>query len=238
MLLYPAIDLLGGRVVRMRGGRLGTEWTVSEDPVGLAREWERRGAKALHVVDLDAALSRGQNRFLAGEIVRSVKVPVQIGGGLREAEDLEGAFSIGAARVVVGTRGIEDPEWLQAQASKRPGKVLLAVDAQGTKIVVKGWTEETLLDVLAFAAQVESFGLAGLLYTNVAVEGQAAGVDWTPIETVLKGTKLPVIVSGGVTRIDEIARLRELGAHGVVLGTALYKGEIDFEAACRAAEGA
>ncbi len=238
MLVFPAIDLLGGRVVRMRGGRLGTEWTVSEDPVGLAREWERRGAKALHVVDLDAALGRGQNRFLAGEIVRSVKVPVQIGGGLRETTDIEGAMSTGAARVIVGTRGIEDPKWLQTQASKRPGKILLAVDAQGTRIVVKGWTEETKLDVLTFASNVQSYGLAGLLYTNVAVEGQAAGVDWAPIEAVLKGTKLPVIVSGGVTRIDEVARLRELGAYGVVLGTALYKGEIDFEAACRAAEGA
>ncbi len=238
MIVFPAIDLLGGKVVRMRGGRLGTEWTVSEDPVGLAREWERRGARALHVVDLDAALGRGQNRFLSGEIVRAVRVPVQIGGGLRETADIEGAMAIGAARVIVGTRGIEDPKWLQTQASKRPGKILLAVDAQGTRIVVKGWTEETLLDVLTFAAQVESFGLAGLLYTNVAVEGQAAGVDWKPIERVLKGTKLPVIISGGVTRLEEIAKLRELGAYGVVLGTALYKGEIDFEAACKAAEGA
>ncbi|MEK7866875.1 MAG: 1-(5-phosphoribosyl)-5-[(5-phosphoribosylamino)methylideneamino] imidazole-4-carboxamide isomerase [Planctomycetota bacterium] len=238
MIVYPAIDLLGGRVVRMRGGRLGTEWTVSEDPVGLAREWERRGAKALHVVDLDAALGRGQNQAIEYEIVRSAKVPVQLGGGLRETADIDLAMSMGAARVIVGTRGIEDPGWLRTQATRRPGKVLLAVDAQGTRIVVKGWTEETKLDVRHFATKVASYDLAGLLYTNVAVEGQAAGVDWVPIEAVLKGTRLPVIISGGVTRIDEIARLRDLGAHGVVLGTALYKGEIDFEAACRAAEGA
>lgn len=238
MIIYPAIDLLGGRVVRMRGGRIGTEWTVSDDPVGLAREWERRGAKALHVVDLDAALGRGQNRLLAGEIVRSVKIPVQIGGGLREDQDVEGTIATGAARVIVGTRGVEDPKWLQSQAAKHPGKILLAVDARGTRIVIKGWTEETRLDVPTFVSQVESFGLAGLLYTNVTVEGQSAGVDWAPIEQVLRGTRLPVLISGGVTRLEEIRRLREIGAYGVVLGTALYKRTIDFEAACVVAEGA
>lgn len=237
MMIYPAIDLLGGKVVRMRGGRLGTEWTVSEDPVGLAREWERRGAEALHLVDLDAALGLGQNRFLAAGIILAVRIPVQIGGGIRETQDVDGAMSIGASRVIVGTRGIEDPKWLEEQCSRRPGTLLLAVDARGTRIVVKGWTEETHLDVLTFAAQVESYGLGGLLYTNIAVEGQAEGVDWAPIERVLRGTKLPVIVAGGVTRLGEIARLRDLGAAGVVLGTALYKGELDFEEALRIGSG-
>lgn len=238
MILYPAIDLLGGKAVRMRGGQLGTEWTVSEDPVGLAREWQRRGARALHVVDLDAALGQGQNQALASEIAHAVAVPVQFGGGIREAWDIDVAVSMGFARIVVGTAGIRDPVWLRAQASRRPDRIVLAVDAQGTRIVVSGWTEQTKLDVRHFAHKVASYGLAGLLYTNVAVEGQAAGVDWVPVQAILKTTKLPMIVSGGVSSVEDVARLRKLGAWGVVLGTALYKGEIDFEAALAAAEGA
>ncbi len=233
MIVYPAIDLLGGKVVRMTGGKRGTEWVVSEDPVALARQWEARGAKALHVVDLDRAFGTGDNRAIVGEILDASGCPVHVGGGVREDRDVDELLDLGAEGVVVGTRGVLEPPWLARQAERHPGLIVFAVDANGRQVVVKGWTQETSRDVIGLLQETDAMPLKAYLYTNVNVEGRAQGVDWAPIEEVVGATKRSIIVSGGVTTLAEVERLRDLGAAGVVLGTALYRGEIEFEQACR-----
>jgi phosphoribosylformimino-5-aminoimidazole carboxamide ribotide isomerase len=237
MEVLPAIDLMGGRAVRLVEGREGTERDVSADPVALAREWEARGAAALHVVDLDAALERGDNLPIIRTLVKRVRVPVQVGGGVRDETRLQAMFRAGAARVVVGTRGVRDRDWLRRAAASRPGRIVLAVDARGRAVVVRGWKEAAGLDVCDLARQVANVPLAALLYTNVEVEGHAQGIRLRPVNALLRAAAQPVIYSGGVARAADIARLRARGVAGVVLGTGLYFGRLSFADALAAAGG-
>ncbi len=233
--VYPAIDLLGGRVVRLVEGRKGTERDVTGDPLSLAREWERRGATALHVVDLDAALEQGDNLATVRAIVRAAGVPVQVGGGVRNARRLTALLRAGAERVVIGTRGVKDPAWLARCARRRPGRIVLAVDARGRSVVVRGWTEAAGIDVCDLARTVSPLPLAGLLYTNVEVEGHDRGIRLRPLAALLRAAAHPVIYSGGVSRTADVSALRARGVAGVVIGTGLYFGRLRFEDVVRAA---
>ncbi|MCE9581737.1 MAG: 1-(5-phosphoribosyl)-5-((5-phosphoribosylamino)methylideneamino)imidazole-4-carboxamide isomerase, partial [Planctomycetes bacterium] len=147
-LVIPAVDIRGGKAVRMVGGEASTEKIVGEDPVALAKEWEKRGAKMIHVVDLDAAFGTGTNREVVKKIAKAVTVPVQVGGGIRTDEAIWEAIRLGAARVVCGTRAVSDPEWLAAAAMRRPGRLVLAADARGLDLVVKGWTAPAGIGVI------------------------------------------------------------------------------------------
>lgn len=235
MEVLPAIDLMGGRAVRLVEGREGTERDVSGDPVALAREWEERGATALHVVDLDAALEKGDNLPVIRTLVKRVRVPVQVGGGVRDDARMRALLRAGAARVVVGTRGVRDPDWLQRAASLQPGRIVLAVDARGRAVVIRGWKEAAGMDVCDLARRVGNVPLAALLYTNVEVEGHARGIRLRPVNAILRAAAHPVIYSGGVARAADVARLRARGVAGVVLGTGLYFGRLKFADAVAAA---
>ncbi|MBI3272126.1 MAG: 1-(5-phosphoribosyl)-5-[(5-phosphoribosylamino)methylideneamino]imidazole-4-carboxamide isomerase [Planctomycetes bacterium] len=237
MIIFPAIDILQGRCVRMVGGVVGTERLISNDPVAVARDWEVRGAQGLHVVDLDAAFERGDNRGIVKEILQHAKIPVQVGGGIRTAEQIRELLLLGASRVIVGTKGVLDQEWLRLRCKDFPERLILALDARGEDVVVRGWRQRAKHGLQELARQVDDMGLSGILYTNVSVEGKAQGISWEPVERLVRATTLPVIYSGGVIAVEEVRRLREIGVTGVVLGTALYFGGIDFEDALAAAAG-
>ncbi|MEK7467417.1 MAG: 1-(5-phosphoribosyl)-5-[(5-phosphoribosylamino)methylideneamino] imidazole-4-carboxamide isomerase [Planctomycetota bacterium] len=236
--LIPAVDIRAGKAVRMVGGQASTEVVVGENPVALALDWEKRGAKLIHVVDLDAAFGTGSNRDLVRKLVKAVGVPVQFGGGVRTDEAIGDAVKLGAARIVCGTRAVTDPEWLLAAAMRRPGRLVLAADARGLDLLVKGWTAPAGVDVLQLLAQLKRAPLAAVLYTNVSVEGRTAGVDWKPVKKVVAACTHPVILSGGVTSVDDVKRARDAGLSGVVVGSALYFGKLNFEEALRAVQEA
>ena len=234
--LIPAIDIRAGKAVRMVGGEAATEVVVGDDPVALARDWEKRGAKLIHVVDLDAAFGTGSNRDVVRQLVKAVGVPVQLGGGVRTDEAIGEAVKVGAARIVCGTRAVTDPEWLTAAAMRLPGRLVLAADARGLDLVVNGWTAPAGVNVLQLLAQLKRAPLAAVLYTNVNVEGRTAGVDWKPVKEVVAACVHPVILSGGVTTVDDLKKARAAGLSGAVVGSALYFGKLNFEEALRAVQ--
>lgn len=237
-LLIPAVDIRGGKAVRLVGGDASTEKVVGEDPVALAKDWEKRGARMLHVVDLDAAFGKGSNRELVKKVIRGVGIPVQFGGGVRTDEAIREAVGLGAARIVCGTRAVTDPEWIAAASMRRPGRLVVAADARGLELVVKGWTAPAGLGVIELLEKLKRAPLGGVLYTNVKVEGRTEGVDWAPVKKVVAASVHRVVLSGGVTTVDDVKKAKAAGLAGAVVGSALYFGKLTFEDAQRAVEEA
>ncbi len=227
--VYPAIDLREGRCVQLKQGDFDRQREYDADPVGRAREWERRGARAIHVVDLDGAKEgRPVQLDLVREIAGSVGVPLQVGGGVRTLEDLRALREAGAARVVMGTAAVLDRE-LRLRAVDAVGEALVvAVDARGGIVATHGWQHESGRDVLDLAGELNEDGVGSVLYTDVARDGMDAGA-------ALEGTAeiaaiVPAIASGGVRGAQDIAALSNIpGVAGAVVGTALYEGRVTLE---------
>ncbi len=228
--MIPAIDLLGGRAAFMVGGKPGTEQIVSEQPVSLALEWERRGAKRLHVVDLDAAMGIGDNRDLLQSILMAVKVSVQVGGGLRDQESLEYILSHGASWAIIGTRAILDPEWLRSITLLFPGKLILALDQDGSGLLVKGWREAASVEPTRMIELANMLPLGGVLFTNVAAEGRLGGVGEIHQEILCQCVH-ERIAAGGVSTVEDLRTLRRAGFAHVIVGKAFNAGGLDFHQA-------
>lgn len=227
--IYPAIDLQGGHVVQLVGGD-PDRVAVKEDrtPAEQAGYWRRLGARRFHVIDLDAALGRGDNLSQLQGILGHGE-PVTFGGGVRHMMDIESLLARGIGRVIVGTQGVRNPRWLREVAAIYPGKIVLAIDARGRDIVVKGWTESADLDVVTFAKQMDDAGLAGFLYTNVDKEGRLEGVDLGVLRDLRDAIEqTPLIVSGGISSHEDLAAIATIGCDGAVLGMSIYTGAIDL----------
>lgn len=227
MIVYAAIDLRGGRVVQLVGGRPEHEKVSWPDPVAVARRWQDAGFPALHVVDLDAALGSGSNREAIVRILESVDVPVQVGGGVRDDAAADALFAAGAGRVIVGTRGIEDPDWLGQLAARYPYRVTLAADVRHGEVVTRGWTEGTGIDALALLDRLDATPLAGVLVTDVSREGQMVGVDEEAFRALASATSHPLTAAGGIGSEADLRALSHAGCAGAVLGMALYTGAVD-----------
>lgn len=234
MILYPAIDLRGGRCVRLIQGDAARETVYGDDPAAVARRWVGEGAAALHVVDLDGAFT---GRPLQLETVRAVAaaagVAVQVGGGLRTLEDLQRVFAAGAARAVVGTRAL-DPEFLAAALDGWGSRIVAALDARDGIVAVAGWRELSGVAVAEAAERLRRAGVAEAVYTNVANDGMLQGPDVEGV-AALAATGLAVIASGGVSSLDDVARLKAVGAAGAIVGKALYDGRLTLRAALEVA---
>lgn len=229
----PAVDLRGGRCVQLVGGSPDQERVSLPDPVAVARDWRARGFRVLHVVDLDAALDDGDNLSLIEAIAREAPGELQVGGGIRDRDRAARVLDAGADRIIVGTRAVDDPEWLAALAARFPGRVAVAADVRDGMVVRKGWTEASEQDVLDFVRGLASLPLAGVLSTDVGREGRVQGIERAGVARVLDGSPHPVWISGGVTTVDELQWLRERGAAGAVLGMALYSGILDADGVAR-----
>ena len=229
MIAVPAVDLREGRCVQLVGGRPEDERVSLANPAGQAVSWWDMGFTTLHIVDLDAALRLGENRRLIRKVVEATPATVQVGGGVRTRADVEALIALGVQRVIIGTRAIDDPEWLAKLSQDHPDRVMVAADIREGTVVRKGWTEDTGIPVLKLLQDLDSLPLAGVLCTDVSREGRMEGIDLPGAEAVVAGTRHPVWISGGITTMDELHALHRAGTAGTVLGMALYTGTIPPE---------
>jgi len=234
--VYPAIDLRGGRCVRLVQGDFGRTREYDADPVERAREWERRGARALHVVDLDGAREgRLVQLDLVGEITHSVGVPVQVGGGVRSLEDLRAVRRAGASRVVIGTAAVQKRELRLRAVEELGAELVVAVDARDGIVATHGWRSSSGVGVLDLAEELAADGVATVLYTDVSRDGTSSGAALE--ETAAVARLVPTIASGGVRGTGDVRALSKItGVVGVIVGTALYEGRVALEELVEAAE--
>jgi phosphoribosylformimino-5-aminoimidazole carboxamide ribotide isomerase len=240
--LYPAIDLLAGRCVRLRRGDYAAETVYDDDPVAVARRFAAAGARWLHVVDLDAARTgEAANLAVVEAICAAVPCSVQAGGGVRSAEAAGALLASGAARVVVGTAVVESPELVDELCAMHPGRIAVGLDARGRALAVHGWQDATGADLLDVAGRLDAAGVAALVVTEIGRDGTLEGPDVDQLGSVLGATDLPLIASGGVASIADLNRLRDLrvggrSLSGAIVGTALYEGRFTLEEALSAVE--
>jgi phosphoribosylformimino-5-aminoimidazole carboxamide ribotide isomerase len=233
MIVQAAIDLSGGRVVQLVGGRPDAQRVSLPDPSAVARRWVTEGFGALHVIDLDAALGTGDNRTAIAGIIADVSVPVQAGGGLRDDAAIDAVLSAGAARAIAGTRAVEDRTWLEALCARLPGRIVVAADVRAGRIVTRGWTAGGHLDGVDFLRGLDGLDLAGVLVTDVSREGRMSGIDANRFRALVAATRHPLIAAGGIGDIVDLRILEEVGAAGAVLGMSLYTGAITADAVAR-----
>ncbi len=228
MIVFPALDLWDGRVVKLEAARHREVETVYGTPSEVADRWAKAGAEWLHVVDLNGTLGEGERNVGRLREIAGRGAKVQFGGGIRDDASLDGALAAGADRAIVGTKAVRDWAWLVRAAGRHPGRVLVSIDGKGREVLVAGWQEAAGVDAVEFIGRARELPIAGFLYTNVAVEGRGQGVDWGPVEAVVRASSLPVVFSGGVSSLEDVARFKSLGAFGIIAGSALYRGRIDF----------
>jgi phosphoribosylformimino-5-aminoimidazole carboxamide ribotide isomerase len=222
--VVPAVDMQDGEVVQLVQGERGTE-TAYGDPVAAAERWVEAGARTLHLVDLDGAFEGDRKNAAAVEaVVNAVDVPVQLGGGIRTAAEARDLLASGVDRVILGTAAVENPDIVEAVSDDYPDGVLVSLDAKGGEVVVSGWTEGTGLDPAEAAGRYADLGAAGVLFTDVDVEGRLEGVNAGLVRRVVDAVDVPVVASGGVATVEDVVALRDSGAAAVVVGTALYEG--------------
>ena len=222
IVVIPAIDLRGGRAVRLLQGDPTSETAYSDDPTEIAIRFQEEGARRLHVVDLDAALGEGDNRRWVETICRSVQVPVQVGGGMRTHEDIDEVLELGASRVILGTAAATDPAFVRRAVEEHAEAIVVAIDVRGGNVMVRGWQEEGPPLEEAIPA-LDDAGAPRYLVTSIARDGTLKGPDKTLYERVLELTDTPVIASGGVRDAEDVWALRDLGCEAVVTGKALYE---------------
>ncbi|MFB6219913.1 MAG: 1-(5-phosphoribosyl)-5-[(5-phosphoribosylamino)methylideneamino]imidazole-4-carboxamide isomerase [Halolamina sp.] len=224
--LIPAVDVQDGEAVQLVQGERDSGKRYG-DPVEAAQRWLDEGAETLHLVDLDGAFEGERENAAAIEAIIDATAPdhdVQVGGGIRTRADAESLLSLGADRVILGTAAVEEPELVERISETHPESVMVSLDAKAGEVVVSGWTEGTGLDPAEAAARYEELGAGSILFTNVDVEGQLEGIDRKAVERVVDAVDIPVVASGGVSELDDVAELRDAGAAAVVVGTALYEG--------------
>lgn len=231
--MIPAIDLRGGRVVRLLQGNFAWEISYPDDPVSVAREWDRKGAKWIHVVDLDGAKDGAPRHLdMVREIARAVHARVELGGGLRTMEDVGRAFDTGVARVVLGTVAIREPRFLEEAAARRPGQIVLGIDARGGLVAVAGWQEGTQVTAKELGRRFSHVPVAAVIYTAIERDGMLSGPDTAGLLEVARACGHRVIASGGVSSLADIQALSALegqGVAGVIVGKALYQSAFTLE---------
>ncbi len=235
MIIIPAIDIRGGRCVRLLQGDFRRETVYSGDPVEVARRWAAKGAERIHVVDLDGSREgRPVNDAVIGRILSSVDVPVELGGGIRGLGTVDFYLGMGVRWVILGTAALKNRDFVVEACRRHPGRVILGIDAREGKVAVEGWTEATGADALEVARQYEGLGLAALVYTDIGRDGMESGVNVPATERLARRIGIPVIASGGVAGIGDIDRLLAAacpGILGVITGKALYTDALDLEEA-------
>ncbi len=238
MIVIPAIDIKDGRCVRLLQGKKEEVTVYSDNPASMARRWVDLGARLLHVVDLDGAFTGEQKNFdKIREIRRSIHIPIEVGGGIRDIKRIEKLIDIGVDRVILGTSAAKDPDMVKKACDGFPGKVFTGIDAKDGKVAVKGWVEVTGYDAIEFAKKMKDAGTAGIIYTDISRDGMLTGPNIAAMEKMVKEINIPVIASGGVSNIDDIKKLMQIeNLWGVITGKALYSGALDLGAAIEIAQ--
>ena len=225
--IIPAIDIMDHQVVQLVGGVPGTEQIKMPDPLSAALSWVEKGAKYLHVVDLDAAFDEDDNLDTIKEIATTVNVPIEVGGGIRKESRIRALLDAGVDRIIVGTRAVTDREWLTEMSRAYPDKLVMALDTKGGEVTVKGWQEASNIPLAVILDSIRDLPLAGILNTNVDVEGQGKGIDESWVAKFSKMCPHKVIASGGVTSEQDAKILSSYGVVGAVVGMAIYTGKME-----------
>jgi phosphoribosylformimino-5-aminoimidazole carboxamide ribotide isomerase len=230
MQVIPAIDLRDGACVQLVGGSYEDERVRITDPVGVAARWSDAGFKRLHVVDLDAATGRGTNKDTVKQLLAASGLRLQCGGGVRDLESIEELLDAGASEVVLGTRAVEDREWLEQAVARYPNRLIVAADASGRNVTTRGWSETLSQDVTTFVTELNGLPLAGILVTAVDREGRMQGADVDLMRELALLSRAPLQASGGVGTLADLRELADAGVSATVVGMALYTGALDTSA--------
>jgi len=235
VILFPAIDLKNGEAVRLEQGDMARATVFNRDPVAQARDFESQGFEWLHLVDLDGAFAgKPVNARAVAAIRKAIKIPMQLGGGIRDLATVDKWLSEGIARVIIGTAAVRDPDFVKAAAKQFPGKVAVGIDARAGKVAVSGWAEETQLEAVELARLFENGGVAAIVYTDVERDGMMQGLNLDATIALAESVSIPVIASGGLASIDDVRALvapRAKKLAGAIAGRALYDGGLDAKAA-------
>ncbi len=240
MIVIPAIDIKGGRCVRLRQGRLSEETVFSDVPEEMAERWYGCGAERIHLVDLDgAAQGRPVNKETIARIISAVPIPVQLGGGVRDMSTLEAYFSLGLHYVILGTMAHKAPRFVLEALERFPGRIILGIDARGDQVAVEGWREQLSLSPVELARRFEGRGVSAIVYTDIQRDGMRTGPNIEGTRALAKSIETPVIASGGISEIRDVLDLLPLfsdGVIGMITGRALYDGSLDLAEAIRASQ--
>lgn len=241
MQIIPAVDILDGRCVRLLQGRFDSETVFSDNPVEMAVHWASLGAERLHIVDLNGARTgQPQNADIIGRMVKALKVPVQVGGGIRTLETAEQMLQLGVDRVIIGTSAVLDRDAAEEMFESLGEQVVLGLDARNERVAIRGWQETVAQKAVVFAQEMEALGAKRIIHTDISRDGMLAGVNFAAMARMAKAVNIPVIASGGVMDIDDINNLKAIehfGIEGVIVGRALYAGSLDLREAITATGG-
>ena len=235
MIIYPAIDIRGGRCVRLTEGRFDAETVFADDPAEMALKWAGLGAEFLHLVDLDGALAgEGKNVPVIQRILKSVSIPVQLGGGIRNLETIEKLLELGVTRLILGSAAVKNPELVAEACKKYPGHIAVGIDAKNGEVAIEGWGQGSGVAATELAKKMASFGVETIIYTDISRDGMLSGVNVEATAALARACGVPIIASGGVASLDDIRRVKAVegdGGQGCIIGKAIYTGAVDLKEA-------
>ena len=241
MLIIPAIDLKDGKCVRLRQGRMDDDTVFSDDPVSMAKRWVDAGARRLHLVDLNGAF---EGEPVNGDVVRAItqafpSLPVQVGGGIRDAETIDAYLNTGVEYCIIGTKAVREPEFVDQACEQFPGHIIVGIDAREGMVAVEGWAEVSDVMAADLARRFENAGVSAIVYTDISRDGMMLGVNAEATAALAESISIPVVASGGITNMDDIHRLLKVAESGIdsaITGRAIYEGTLDFAEAQRVAD--
>ncbi|KAB0670163.1 1-(5-phosphoribosyl)-5-[(5-phosphoribosylamino)methylideneamino]imidazole-4-carboxamide isomerase [Oryzomonas sagensis] len=241
MIVIPAIDLKEGKCVRLEQGLMDKDTVFNDDPAAQALEWQRQGAELLHIVDLDGAFAgEPKNRSAIEAIIKAITIPAQLGGGIRDLATIEAYLSLGVSRVIIGTAAQRNPDLVKEACSLFPGRIVVGIDAKNGMVAVQGWAEVTDISAADLARKFEGFGVAAIIYTDISRDGMLQGPNLEATRALAEAVAIPVIASGGVSRLEDLRNLMAIeksGVTGVITGKAVYTGAIKLAEAIAITKG-
>lgn len=235
--IFPAVDLRAGKCVRLIQGRYEDQILYREDPVAQAEEFYAQGARWLHIVDLDGAKEgKPVNLKVVEQMLRRVPMKMELGGGIRDEETIEQLLQLGLERVILGTRAVGNYEWFSQMCRRFPYRLVLSLDARGSRLAAEGWLTQTDGEVLEFARLASKLPIAAIIYTDIERDGMLSGPNLKRTEELVKAAAVPIVAAGGVTTVEDVKKLKNTGVAGVIIGRALYEGTISLSEALKAAQ--
>ena len=242
MIIYPAIDIRGGRCVRLTEGRFDAETVFADDPAEMALKWAGMGAEFLHLVDLDGALAgEGKNVPVIERILQSVNIPVQLGGGIRNLETIEKLLALGVTRLILGSAAVKNPQLVEEACKKYPGHIAVGIDAKNGDVAIEGWGKGSGVAATELAKKMAAYGVETIIYTDISRDGMLSGVNVEATAALARSCGVPIIASGGVASLEDIRRVKAVeseGVQGCIIGKAIYTGAVDLKAALALAKEA
>jgi phosphoribosylformimino-5-aminoimidazole carboxamide ribotide isomerase len=238
MLILPAIDIRNGKCVRLQQGDYGQETVYADSPVEMAKRWEQQGAEFLHIVDLDGAKDGQPTSFgIVSTIAKSVKIPIELGGGIRNQETIQRYLDAGVNRLVIGTLALKEADWFREMSRQFPHKLVLGIDGRNGLVATEGWLETSQTPAVDLAKKYADLPLAALVYTDIAKDGMLAGPNIDEMEAMRQAVPMPLVVSGGIASLDDVRRLASCNFHACIIGKALYENKFCLPDALDAAKG-